>query len=46
METSLKNVFIGAEDGTQIYSPRGSLLGKIKVSEVCASVTFDGKNND
>ncbi|MEL7331942.1 MAG: SMP-30/gluconolactonase/LRE family protein [Cyanobacteria bacterium J06560_2] len=39
------NIFTSAKDGVQIYSPAGSLLGKIKVPEVCANVTFGGDRN-
>ncbi|MGB7487481.1 MAG: SMP-30/gluconolactonase/LRE family protein [Phormidesmis sp.] len=40
------NIVTSAKDGTQIYSPKGSLSGKIKVPEVCANVTFGGKHCD
>ena len=40
------NIFTSARDGIQIYSSKGSLLGKIKVPEVCANVTFGGKHYD
>ncbi|MEO0645521.1 MAG: SMP-30/gluconolactonase/LRE family protein [Cyanobacteria bacterium J06650_10] len=40
------HVFTSAEDGIHIYTPSGLLLGKIKVPEVCANLTFGGKERD
>jgi len=40
------HVFTSAQDGVQIYSPAGKLLGKIHTPEVCTNVTFGGKERD
>jgi gluconolactonase len=36
------NVWTSAGDGVQCFSPKGELLGKIKVPEVVANLTFGG----
>ena len=40
------NLFTSAADGVHIYSPSGDLLGKIKTPEICANLTFGGKDRD
>ena len=40
------NVFTSAQDGVQIYSSAGELLGKIQTPETCTNVTFGGKECD
>ncbi|BAY10000.1 SMP-30/gluconolactonase/LRE family protein [Calothrix sp. NIES-2098] len=40
------NVFISSEDSVQVYTPDGTRLGKILVPEVCANLTFGGKERD
>jgi gluconolactonase len=39
-------LFSSAEDGVQIFSPAGELLGKILLPETCANLCFGGKNRD
>ncbi|MEO1620245.1 MAG: SMP-30/gluconolactonase/LRE family protein [Cyanobacteria bacterium J06632_3] len=36
------NVFTSSEDSVQVFSPEGVLLGKIKIPELCANLTFGG----
>ncbi|MBL1178270.1 SMP-30/gluconolactonase/LRE family protein [Pantanalinema sp. GBBB05] len=40
------HVFATAQDGVQIYTSEGTLLGKILVPEVCANITFGGKTGN
>lgn len=40
------NIFTSSKDSVQIYSPDGKRLGKIKVPEVCANLTFGGRDNN
>ncbi|MEO0768614.1 MAG: SMP-30/gluconolactonase/LRE family protein, partial [Cyanobacteria bacterium J06649_4] len=40
------NVFTSAQDGVQIYSPTGDLIGKIRTPEICTNITFGGDNCD
>ncbi|BBD60711.1 SMP-30/gluconolaconase/LRE domain-containing protein [Nostoc sp. HK-01] len=40
------NVFISSEDSVQVYAADGTRLGKILVPEVCANLTFGGKERD
>ena len=36
------NIFTSSEDSVQVLSPEGVLLGKIKIPELCANLTFGG----
>ncbi len=40
------NVWTSAADGVHCYAPDGTLLGKIKVPEVVANLTFGGPRRD
>jgi gluconolactonase len=40
------NVWTSAEDGVHCYSPDAELLGKIKISEPVANLTFGGLNRN
>ncbi|MCP6758795.1 MAG: SMP-30/gluconolactonase/LRE family protein [Fischerella sp. CENA71] len=40
------NVFTSSQDSVQVYAPDGTRLGKIFVPEVCANLTFGGKERD
>lgn len=40
------NIFTSSEDSVQVYAPDGTRLGKILVPEVCANLTFGGKECD
>ncbi|MEL6902276.1 MAG: SMP-30/gluconolactonase/LRE family protein [Cyanobacteria bacterium J06606_4] len=40
------NLFTSSEDSVQIYNPAGTRLGKIMVPEVCANLTFGGKEKN
>lgn len=40
------NIFTSSADSVQIYAPDGTRLGKIFVPEICANLTFGGKNRD
>ena len=39
-------LWMGAEDGIHCYLPDGSLIGKIKLPERAANLTFGGANRD
>ncbi|ARV58369.1 gluconolactonase [Nostocales cyanobacterium HT-58-2] len=40
------NVFTSSKDSVQVYAPDGTRLGKILVPEICANLTFGGKERD
>lgn len=40
------NVWTSAEDGVHCYAPDGALLGKIRIPEVVANLTFGGFNRN
>ncbi|WP_427157141.1 SMP-30/gluconolactonase/LRE family protein [Aliinostoc sp. HNIBRCY26] len=40
------NIFTSSEDSVQIYTPDGTLLGKILVPETCANLTFGGQERE
>ncbi|MEL6160823.1 MAG: SMP-30/gluconolactonase/LRE family protein [Cyanobacteria bacterium J06627_32] len=40
------NVLTSSKDSVQIYAPEGTLLGKIMIPEVCANLTFGGKEKN
>lgn len=40
------NIFTSSEDSVQVYAPDGTRLGKIRVPEVCANLTFGGPDRD
>lgn len=40
------NVFTSSQDSVQVYAADGTRLGKILVPEVCANLTFGGKERD
>jgi len=37
------NIFTTSKDSVQVYAPDGTRLGKIRVPETCANLTFGGK---
>lgn len=40
------HVFVTAQDGVQVYTSEGALIGKILVPETCANVTLGGKTGN
>ncbi|MGB7414425.1 MAG: SMP-30/gluconolactonase/LRE family protein [Thermosynechococcaceae cyanobacterium] len=40
------HIFTSSKDSVQVYTPAGSILGKILVPEICANLTFGGVNRD
>lgn len=40
------NIYVGALDGVQVYSPEGSLIGKILMPKATANLSFGGKDNN
>ncbi|ALF52941.1 gluconolactonase [Nostoc piscinale CENA21] len=40
------NIFTSSQDSVQVYTPDGTLLGKILVPETCANLTFGGQKRD
>jgi len=40
------NVFTSSKDSVQVYAPDGTRLGKIRVPETCANLTFGGPKRD
>ncbi|MEO0378268.1 MAG: SMP-30/gluconolactonase/LRE family protein [Cyanobacteria bacterium P01_A01_bin.17] len=40
----LGNVFITSADSVQVYAPDGTCFGKVLVPEVCANLTFGGRD--
>ncbi|MBD2496284.1 SMP-30/gluconolactonase/LRE family protein [Nostoc sp. FACHB-280] len=40
------NIFTSSQDSVQVYTPDGTLLGKILVPETCANLTFGGQERD
>jgi len=40
------NIFTSSKDSVQVYAPDGTRLGKIRVPETCANLTFGGLERD
>lgn len=40
------NIYVGALDGVQVFSPQGKLIGKILLPKETANLTFGGKENN
>lgn len=40
------NIFTSSKDSVQVYAPDGTQLGKIRVPETCANLTFGGPERD
>jgi len=40
------NIFTSSKDSVQVYAPHGTRLGKIRVPETCANLTFGGPKRD
>lgn len=40
------NIYVGAQDGVQIFNPQGKLIGKIRMPKETANLTFGGKDNN
>ena len=40
------NLFTSCAEGILVYTPEGSYLGKVRVPEVCANLTFGGRRRD
>lgn len=40
------NLFSSSKDGVEVYDPEGHYLGKVLTPEICANLTFGGKQRD